>query len=287
MNVIAAEVMGVCFGVREALSVTEQIERPETVTILGELVHNEVVQTRLRSRGFRVGTQRNGARLPRTSHVLITAHGISDRQRRRLQSAGKRLIDTTCPLVRRVHRKAQELDAAGYHVLVIGRAGHVEVRGIVEDLSSYDVVGGAAEVCTYPHARLGLVCQTTVPLRVAEEVHLAVRMRNLRAEVRFEDTVCHATRSRQAAVERLLSRVDAMVVVGGRNSNNTRELVAVCRRRGVPALHVQSARDVDPDCLRNYETVGLTAGTSNVKDTIEEVYAELCHQSPSLSHERS
>ena len=92
---------------------------------------------------------------PGTPAVLITAHGISDRERRRLEADGKRLIDTTCPLVERVHRTAQQLQADGYHVLVIGRRGHVEVETIVGDLDDPDVIESAEEVDVYPHPRLG------------------------------------------------------------------------------------------------------------------------------------
>ncbi|MHC4180511.1 MAG: 4-hydroxy-3-methylbut-2-enyl diphosphate reductase [Planctomycetota bacterium] len=276
MNVLCAEPMGVCTGVRRALAVAEQIDCPESVTIHGQLVHNELVQARLESRGFQISAEEDRARLPQTSDVLITAHGISDSRRRGLQAAGKRLIDTTCPLVRRVHRVAQQLQAEGYHVLLIGRPGHVEVLGIVEDLASYDVVSNLGDVATYPYDRLGIICQTTVPPREAEQLRLAIRLRNLRAEVRFENTICRATRDRQKAVERLLPRVDVMVVVGGRNSNNTRELVALCRRQGVPAYHVQSAEAINPERFDQYNTVGLTAGTSTLQATIQQVYEALC-----------
>ncbi len=277
MKVIHADVMGVCFGVREALAAADRIDRPEDVTILGELVHNEQVQSRLRRRGFRTAAESDHRRVPRTSAVLITAHGISDLRRQQLLSAGKRLIDTTCPLVRRTHGLAKRLDAEGRHVLVIGRAGHVEVRGIVEDLSSFDVVGSVAEVRTYAHDRLGVVCQTTSPPRLVEEICLAVRFRNLRAEIRIEDTVCHATRARQQALRRLLSKVDAVVVVGGRRSNNTRELVELCRRQGVPARRVSSAADLRPEWFADGDVVGLTAGTSTEDRTIRRVHEALIH----------
>ncbi len=277
MNVLHAEPMGICFGVRRALEVAEGIDSPETVTIHGQLVHNETVQAQLESRGFRIAGDRDRGELPRTSSVMITAHGISDFRRRSLEAAGKRLIDTTCPLVRRVHRTAQKLQADGYHVLVIGRRDHVEVQGIVEDLWSWDVVSGLGEVASYPYDRLGIICQTTVPPHEAEEILLAIRLRNLRAEIRFENTICQATRDRQRAVGRLLPKVDVMVVVGGRNSNNTRELVNVCRRQGVPTCHIQSAEELAPEWFHECKTVGLSAGTSTVEGVIQEVHDALCH----------
>src|SRR5262245_50220483 len=119
MRVIRAEVLGMCFGVRDALAAIDAIDEPAAVTIHGQLVHNEVVEAQLRVRGFATkGEAQRGDALPETQAVLITAHGISDRERERLAAAGKRLVDTTCPLVMRAHRAARDLQDEGYHVLV-------------------------------------------------------------------------------------------------------------------------------------------------------------------------
>jgi 4-hydroxy-3-methylbut-2-enyl diphosphate reductase len=271
MKVLTAEVLGMCFGVRDALKILADVERPDDVTIHGELVHNEQVLEHLHARGFRMAREEGRRPLPLTPQVMITAHGVSDVERRRLWEAGKELIDTTCPLVTRVHKAAQALEEEGYHVLVIGKRGHVEVQGVVEDLHSYDVVSCADEVGRYPHHRLGVVCQTTATARNVAQVREAIARLNPHAEVRFVDTVCHPTKAHQAAVEKLAGEVEAMVVVGGRNSNNTRELVKYCRDRGLPTWHVQAAADLDVDEFTGFQVVGLTAGTSTLDSTIEEV----------------
>ncbi|MBX6315560.1 MAG: 4-hydroxy-3-methylbut-2-enyl diphosphate reductase [Isosphaeraceae bacterium] len=275
MRVIRADVLGMCFGVRDALAVLDRIEQPGEVTILGELVHNEAVLVQLGRRGFPMVKEAEREALPTTPAVLITAHGVSDRERRRLEGAGKRLIDTTCPLVVRVHRAAQELRREGYHVLLIGRRGHVEVRGVVEDLDSVEVIERPDEVVRYPHDRLGIICQTTATERNVRAICEAVVRLNPQAEVRFIDTVCRPTKEHQRALEELIGQVDAMVVIGGRNSNNTRELVARCRERGRPALHIQGAADLDPSWFAGVEVVGLTAGTSTLAETIDEVHQAL------------
>ena len=240
MRVIRAEALGMCFGVRDALAVIDDVDRPEQVTIFGELVHNEVVLHSLEDRGFRTQTE-SGRKVPETVDVLVTAHGISDATRSHLESAGKRLIDTTCPLVTRAHRAARLLAEQGYHVLVIGKKGHVEVRGITEDLPSHDVIGSAEDVQTYPHAKLGVVCQTTSTERNVARIREAIESANSHAEVRFVDTVCRPTKQRQRAVETLLDQVEAMVVVGGRNSNNT---------RGIDHPLPRARRARRPDCRR-------------------------------------
>jgi 4-hydroxy-3-methylbut-2-enyl diphosphate reductase len=278
MKVIRAEVLGMCFGVRDALQIIRDVAEPESVTIHGELVHNETVLDQLHERGFQMiaenkRTQRR--ELPVTETVLITAHGISNVERQRLEGAGKKLIDTTCPLVVRAHDAAQKLQSEGCHVLVIGRPGHVEVEGIVEDLHSFNIIQSPEEVQRYPFRKLGIMCQTTTPARLVEAVRSAVARHNQGAEIRFIDTVCHPTKDHQKALERLLEEVEAMVVVGGRNSNNTRELVARCREKGLPAFHIQSSTDLRAEWFRDFATVGLTAGTSTLDETIADVQQTL------------
>ena len=270
MKVIRADALGLCFGVRDALAAAAEVPAPEGVTIHGELVHNERVLVQLQQRGFAMQNERDRG-VPATERVLITAHGISDRERRRLIDAGKTLVDTTCPLVRRVHQAAQTLAADGYHVVIIGRPGHVEVQGIVEDLAACTVIASVDDVETWPHRRLGLVCQSTTPPSLAEAVVAEVRRKNPAAEIRFIDTICHPTRDRQHAVEQLCRQVDAVVVDGGANSNNTRQLVALCEARGTRAHHVQSAADLSPAWFTACTTIGLTAGTSTLDETIDEV----------------
>ncbi len=160
-------------------------------------------------------------------------------------------------------------------MIVIGRAGHVEVQGIVEDLAEYEIVSQAEEVRTWPYARLGVVCQTTTPPWLAEKIRIAIETQNPQAEIRFQNTICQPTRDRQQAVERLCQLVDAVVVVGGANSNNTQQLVALCQRLSTPAFHVRTAEDIRPSWFQGFRTLGLTAGTSTLDETIQAVYERL------------
>jgi 4-hydroxy-3-methylbut-2-enyl diphosphate reductase len=276
MRVIRADVLGMCFGVRDSLAMIDRIGEPSAITIHGELVHNEVVQLQLQARGFGMRSEEARKRsLPETRAVLITAHGISDRERTRLRSAGKEILDTTCPLVKRVHQAAALLEAEGYFVLLIGRRGHVEVEGIIEDLEHFEVIESADEVSVYPSSRLGIVCQTTATERTVMAIRAGVAALNPDALIKFVDTVCLPTKEHQRALENLLDQVEAVVVVGGRSSNNTQQLAARCRERGKPALHVQSAAELDPDWFKAFAVVGLTAGTSTLHETIDEVHRAL------------
>ncbi len=271
MKIIKADVLGMCFGVRDALAIMDDIRDPRAVTIHGELVHNEKVLDDLADRGFRMLGERDRIALPMTNTVLVTAHGISDKERARLTQAGKTLIDTTCPLVTRAHQAAQRLQADGRHVLVIGKRGHVEVQGIIQDLTSFDVVQSVDEVAAYAQTRLGVIAQTTTPERHADAIRAAIRAKNPQADIRWLDTICHPTKDHQKALDRLIEQVEAMVVVGGFNSNNTRQLVVRCQEHGLPAYHVQGPEDLEAEWFDEIETVGLTAGTSTLDRTIDAV----------------
>lgn len=284
MKIIRAAELGMCFGVRDALEIASRVSDPKQVTIHGELVHNPTVVHQLDLAGFRQVSEVDRTGSAETPYVLITVHGVSNQERGRLQREGKRLIDTTCPLVRKAHDAAQELQAEGRHVILIGKPGHVEVQGIAEDLTSFDIISDPQEVITYARERIGVVCQTTTPPELVSQILEEVRSKNHDADVRFIDTVCHPTKRRQSALLDLIGRVDAVVVVGGKNSNNTRRLVQLCEDHSVPSFHVANANELDEGWFGGIEVVGLTAGTSTLDATIDAVHQELGRISDSIRH---
>ncbi len=269
MDILQATAFGMCFGVRDALELTLQTPDAARTTIWGELVHNAEVAARLQERGFRNRAEHDRDEIPDTPSVLITAHGISDRERRRLESSGKRLVDTTCPLVRRAHDAAIALAAAGMHVVVIGKPGHVEVEGLIGDLDDVRVIEDIDEVRAWDHAAIGVLCQTTTLTAKAMAIVRRIRELNPHAAVRVVDTICDPTKQRALAVERLAERVATIVIVGGKHSNNTRQLVAIAEAAGARAIHIEDPSELDAADFDDCERVGLTAGTSTPDSTIE------------------
>lgn len=269
MEVVVASALGMCFGVRDAITLATDLAGDGPLTILGDLVHNPQVVAELAARG--VANVHEPAELP-AGRVLITAHGASDALRAGLGAAGFAVRDATCPLVERAHRAALRLAAEGRHVVVIGRADHVEVRGLTGDLPAFTVVETAADLEQLAgHPRLGVVSQTTQPVDRVLALVTRLRERFPAADVRFVDTVCQPTKDRQLAVAELVGRVDVVVVVGGPDSNNTHKLVARVRDLGRPAYRVTTAADLRPEWFRGCRTVGLTAGTSTPDRVIAEV----------------
>lgn len=274
MLVVLAEHLGMCFGVKDALTTMRQMEAPEAVTVFGELVHNPVVIEEMTARGFQQLSE-TGRDIPTTKDVLITAHGISNATRERLESAGKTLRDTTCPLVRRVHKAALHYQNLGYTLVVLGRHGHVEVEGLVGDLRSFHLVSGPDEVQSWPEPRLAVVNQTTIPPDQVQEMHRRIRALNPKSEVVLVDTVCGPTRDRQNAVEQLVQKVEALVVVGGPKSHNTLQLGRKAELAGKPWWRVSCAAELRREWFLGLRLVGLTAGTSTTDETVAEVHRAL------------
>lgn len=269
MKILRATHLGMCFGVRDAITLARETAGRESVTVLGQLVHNESVLASLRRDGVRF------AETPQAVHtqsILITAHGASDRKLKAAAATGRRVIEATCPLVHHAHRELRMLLAAGYHPVIIGQRGHVEVNGLTEDLAECDLVLAESDIEEMvERKKFGVVAQTTQPVERVHRLTALIRRRFPQAEVLLRDTVCRPTKDRQEAAVELARRCDVVVVIGGANSNNTRELVATCRKHCPQVFHIQTATDLVAGWFEPGDTVGLTAGTSTPDWIIEEV----------------
>lgn len=274
MKIFVAESYGVCFGVRDAIAQAEQLAGQEPLTILGELVHNPIVRERLQNQGISEGSLDHIDATAR--RVMITAHGASERRRNEWRAAGFQLADGTCPLVHHAHEQLKRLVAAGYFPVVIGQRGHVEVKGLIEDFPDGVVVSAPNDIAELPlRPRYGIISQTTQPIELVRGLVDLIRQTFPNAEVRFVDTICKPTKDRQTALQKLIRIADAIVVVGGRTSNNTRQLVETCRAGGKVAYHIERPGELRPEWFDGINSVGLTAGTSTLPETVGEVRRRL------------
>ena len=269
MRVLRAEHLGMCFGVRDAILLALQHAAAAPLTILGDLVHNPAVLADLRARGIAVV---NDVRQVRTETVMVSAHGASDRTLAGTRALGLKVVEATCPLVHVAHRAITALLRDGYHPVIIGQRHHVEVRGLTEDLDHFDVVLDDDDVERLDwHPRIGVAAQTTQPLEKVRRLVALIRRRFPDADVRFIDTVCQPTKQRQDAAVNLARQCDVVIVIGGQDSNNTRELVKTCGRHCLSVHHVQMASDLQSSWFAGAGTVGLTAGTSTPDDVIDAI----------------
>ncbi len=278
MKLLRATHLGMCFGVRDAIAYATAEAARQPLTILGELVHNDTVLADLRARGIAIAPHHPDAATPT---VMVTAHGASDTAIAAARARGHYVLEATCPLVRVAHRAVQALVRDGFHPIIIGQRGHVEVRGLTEDLPVCDIVLTEADIAALPERpRLGIAAQTTQPIARVRQLVAHIRARFPHSEIRFVDTVCQPTKQRQQAAEDLARQSDVVLVIGGAQSNNTRELVATCARLCSRVHHIQTAADLRPEWLAGAETIGLTAGTSTPDSVIEEVAQTLWRMEP-------
>ncbi len=273
MTVIRAHHLGMCFGVRDALSLAQSEGARRPLTILGELVHNPTVLENLRKAGIHTEPELSAVR---TEAVMITAHGVSDRRLAAVRERGHQIVEATCPLVHVAHRALRSLAEAGHHPVVIGRKGHVEVNGLVEDYPEASVVLSEADIDALRwRSSFGVVAQTTQPVTRVRSLVDHLRRRFPDSAVHFRDTVCLPTKQRQEAAIQLAGECSVVIVVGGQRSNNTRELVDTIRRVCARVHQVETAGELQVDWLRADDTVGITAGTSTPDAQIEAVEARL------------
>jgi 4-hydroxy-3-methylbut-2-enyl diphosphate reductase len=211
-----------------------------------------------------------------SARVMITAHGASDAKRSAWREHGFHVVDGTCPLVRHAHEQLKRLVAAGYFPVVIGKTGHVEVRGLTEDFPEARVVDLPSDILKLPRRdRYGVISQTTQPINRVCALVAEIERLHPASEVRFVDTVCKPTKDRQLALRKLIDAAEAIVVVGGRESNNTRQLVETCRAAGRQAFHIERPEELRSEWFDGIGVVGLTAGTSTLRETVDAVFQRL------------
>lgn len=269
MNIIRAEHLGMCFGVKDAIAMALETARHEPLTILGDLVHNETVLAELRARG--IGIRQNPAEV-KTQTVMVTAHGASERKIGETRGQGLNVLEATCPLVRVAHHSLAKLVREGFHPVIIGKRDHVEVRGLTEDLAEFDVVLSEEDVANLgEQPRFGVISQTTQPIDRVRQLVRFIQERFPKSQVRFVDTVCQPTKQRQNAAVELAQKCSLVIVVGGSHSNNTRELVKTCSRFCARVHHIQTADDLREGWLHADDAVGVTAGTSTPDSLIAQV----------------
>ena len=274
-----ADRAGACFGVERALELVHRLARESTgdVYTLGPLIHNPSVVAELGELGVRVAQTPEDAA---GCTLLLRTHGVTPQEEERAQTLCAEVEDATCPFVTRVHRAVERLAHEGYEVVVVGEAGHPEVEGIVGHAPGAHVVGSATELEAIDlSARVGVVVQTTQTREALSSIvgAIAPRVR----ELHVVNTICAATSERQAAATELAARVDVMVVIGGRNSANTRHLAELCRAQCVATHHIELPDELDRAWFEHVEQVGVTAGASTPQDQIEAVrsrIAQLCEE---------
>lgn len=266
MEVVLAEYLGFCYGVKRAIKIAKLHADGETCT-LGPIIHNPQMVERLKAEG--VGTIESLDEMS-AGTVIIRSHGVGPQIYREIQAKGLKIVDATCPHVKKAQLSAKELAESGYSVVIIGEKNHPEVKSILEWTGGVaTILETEAEAENFAQCKkLGVVSQTTVA-----ETHfqkIAARLLSKSKDIRILRTICTATEQRQSAAMDLAAKVDVMLVVGGRNSANTTKLAKLCAEK-CRTYHIETATEISPEWFVQSKKVGITAGASTPDWIIREV----------------
>ncbi len=278
MRIKLAKTAGFCPGVRRAMNLILEAANQEKGPLYtyGPLIHNPQAIEMLASKGVQV--LQPGDELPsgdRGAYVIIRSHGVPPDERRKILGSGARVGDATCPRVSRVQSIIKRHVRQGYVPIIVGDRGHSEVTGLLGYAGSRGrVVEKIEEIAQLPDTdKVCVVAQTTQEVETFNEIARAIKAKY--PDALIFHTICDSTGHRQSEARSMAEETDAMIVVGGRNSANTRRLAEVCRETGTPTYHVETADELDAGALAPYGTVGVTAGASTPNWLIQEVVDRL------------
>ena len=279
LEVIVAKTAGFCFGVERAVNkVYEQLEKNnQPIYTYGPIIHNEEVVADLSKRG--VGVIYSEEELKQVEHgvVVIRSHGVSRHIYQLMKEKGLEVIDATCPFVKKIHRIVEEQTRAGRQVVIIGSEKHPEVEGIKGWGDAHTVVIETAEeaknFAPQNGRSIAVVSQTTFNYNKFKE--LVEKFFKKGYDILVLNTICNATQERQVEAKEIASKVDAMIVIGGKNSSNTQKLYEICFGECKNTYYIQTLGDFDPEGGNSVRKVGITAGASTPKKIIEEVHTNV------------
>ncbi len=276
MRIVKATALGFCFGVRRAIEmVSEAAEERGPIDSLGSVVHNPVVVDGLAAKGVQVV---KGLEDVKSGVIAVTAHGRGPEIVEEAAERGVGLIDATCPIVRKLQKAARNLCADGFKVIIYGEENHPEVRGVLAwtEGKGIAILDPEADI-DIPRRKVALLAQTTKSEESFTKFVARFAARNIGRinELHIVNTTCPETDERYHAARELAAECDLLIVVGGRNSANTRKLAQTCAGTGVETHHIERAEEIDTAWLEGGEVVGVTAGASTPDESIDEVVARL------------
>lgn len=285
MEIIRAKHMGFCFGVAGAIDICYKVSQDKKnigkkINILGMLVHNEYVVEKLKKEGFGIIEEemllKDGYSLGENDIVIIRAHGTSEDIYTKLKEKNVEIYDATCVFVTHIRKMLIEMEKQGYHILFIGDKNHPEVKGIIsfgKNVDVFDTIEELQKFSIKENEKYCLLTQTTLNKKKLEKIksYLENNFKN----VKILDKVCGATQVRQEAVEELANKVDILIVIGGKNSSNTKKLYDISIKINGNTYLIQDERDLQKDWFLGKEKIGITAGASTPEEIVNKIENEI------------
>ncbi len=277
MEVILAKTAGFCFGVKRAMDMAYEQTGKTNIYTFGPIIHNEEVVEDLRQKGIGVIHSLKEACETVPGTMIIRSHGIDKATSETLEKAGWKIIDATCPFVKKIHRIVEEESRNGSQIVIIGNEHHPEVEGIMGWCENTPVVIDTAEKAfhfqTEGTGKICIVSQTTFNYKKFQELVEIITKKGYDIVVR--NTICNATEERQTEARQLAQKADAMIVIGGKSSSNTQKLYEICKEECENTYYIQTLRDLDLNKFSCAGCVGITAGASTPNNIIQEVHTNV------------
>ncbi len=276
-KVTLAKSAGFCFGAKRAVDLVYDLaDQGKKFFTLGPIIHNEEVVSDLERRGVSVigEEELRKGEVPENSTVVVRSHGISEEVCNLLRSRKCEVIDATCPFVKKIHDTVRKYASEGYDIVIIGGREHPEVKGILgwclgrgtviekeEDIEGFEPENPQKKVC--------VVAQTTFNYKKFKDLVEILSKKGY--DIIAVNTICNATAERQKEASELAARSDAMIVIGGKNSSNSRKLYEISKNQCDNTYFIQTLEDLDVQKIQSSESLGITAGASTPKNIIQEV----------------
>jgi len=273
MKIYTADEAGFCFGVKRALNIIDRLyESNESIEIYGQLIHNNTVLNNLKKKG--IDYINDLKCMNEKKKLIIRTHGILKSDEEKLKDNDILYVDATCPLVKKIHRIIEKINLSKNKILIIGNKDHPEIRAIRSYAENSLVVNSIEELSVLKHKEpVSVVAQTTLDSGFFKMMIFEILDRVEHVEI--FNTICSATIERQDAVRKLAPKVDFVVVIGGKNSSNTKKLYNISKKINENTFHIENSSELrDPDLemrFKNFKSVGITAGASTPPEEIEDV----------------
>ncbi len=274
MEVKLAKTAGFCFGVKRAMDkVYEQIEKGEKIYTYGPLIHNESVVADLEEKGVTVIDSVEALKEIKEGSVVIRSHGVPKEIYDILEKQNLKCIDATCPFVKKIHQIVEKESGEGKQIIIIGNDSHPEVEGIKGWCKNGAIVvesaAQARNLALPDNQKVCTVSQTTFNYNKFQELVEIIFKTGY--DINVVNTICNATEERQTEAAAIAEEADAMIVIGGTHSSNTRKLFEICREKCENTFYIQTLDDLKTELPEEVRLVGITAGASTPNNIIEEV----------------
>ena len=278
MEITVAKSAGFCFGVQRAVdSVYKELEENSgKIYTFGPIIHNEQVVEDLNKKGIEVIDTVEQLKEIKEGTVVIRSHGVAKEIYDILEQQKLKMVDATCPFVKKIHNIVLDESNNGKTIIIIGNDNHPEVEGIKGWVNGEVIVINKEEqiekLSLPEQTKASIVSQTTFNHNKFKYLVEIIRKKGYDSTV--VNTICNATHVRQVEAQKISSKVDGMIVIGGKNSSNTQKLYDICRNECENTFYVQTVKDLNLHELKSLKSIGITAGASTPKNIIEEVRTE-------------